>query len=118
MSNNIPTFPKWFFKKMRLDDSEDGSLNFKYVLATKLRKYCDQNQKWYYWNHVRSTIQRSDLDDSDVKSLTENFITEVYHSMVLGRIDHNHKVLYDGTELFTECEVHISEQERILNTFK
>jgi len=88
----------------------DTNVNFE--LRTKLRK--EKDGKWYDWVHIENYKKHNDVEFTceDKIKLINRFHSQVYNTIVLGKIDTKHKNSF-GESFFIESEKQYSEEERL-----
>lgn len=114
--NDIPVFPKWDFKINRLDDEGDRTV-YNFVFQTRLRKLNEKDGNWYYWDFYKPTKLYGGLDSNTIITLIQQNIQEVYHTILLGKVNEEIMSLH-GLVLFQKCETQESEIERIKKQLK
>lgn len=88
----------------------DTNVNFE--LRTTLRK--EKDGKWYDWVHTQNHIKQDDIEFTckDKIDLINRFHSEVYNTIVLGKIDNKLTNTY-GESIFRESKRQHSEEERL-----
>jgi hypothetical protein len=88
----------------------DTNINFE--LRTTLRK--EKDGKWYDWVHIDNYKKNDDVKFTckDKINLINRFHSQVYNTIVLGKIDTKHANA-QGESLFRESEKQQSEEDRL-----
>lgn len=95
----------YIYPKVQTLQTEDAI-----TFRTRLVKKAD-NGKYYYWSfYQKEMIQNIE----DRVNAVNRFHMNIYHTIVLGKVDLNLK-LPDGTPLFELSNEQISEEQRLLN---